>query len=247
MVKQFGQRQKEKKEKTKQLWGKQFNIVDKGLDEKQVVNFVNDLIKQIEASATKIKADEAAKIMAQVNEGAEVVKKAATEKMENEATVAGETELAETKASAQISGVASFPEQLAVVVEEVRKPAALTRPEGGEIKLGVMNPGDATPYTGEVELNIGAPVDLKVVSALYNSLQTIPELRILHTRGSAERGTAIIVVLNKPLPLIDILLSKLPRVELVPELLQKDDSNKPGLLLVKDKKVTRRIKVIPKA
>ena len=74
-------------------------------------------------------------------------------------------------------------------------------------------------YTGEVELVITAPVELKLVSRLYNYLQKVPDLRILYTRGSWDRGTAITVVLEKALPLVRV-LSETPGVKVTPELLE---------------------------
>ena len=41
---------KTKGPKKKQLWGRDFDIVADGLDEKQVVRFVDDLMKQIGVS-----------------------------------------------------------------------------------------------------------------------------------------------------------------------------------------------------
>ena len=76
-------------------------------------------------------------------------------------------------------------------------------------------------YSGEVELIMASPVELKLVSRLYNYLQTVPELRILYTRGSWDQGTTITVVLDKPMPLIG-LISETPGVEVIPELLEKD-------------------------
>ena len=78
-----------------------------------------------------------------------------------------------------------------------------------------------TIYTGEVELAIAIPVELKMVTKLYNFLQTIPEIKILHTRGSWDRGTTITVVLDNPIPLISI-VSKVPDVEVTAELVEKD-------------------------
>ena len=53
-------------------------------------------------------------------------------------------------------------------------------------------------YTGEVELVVLPPVDLKLVSRLYNYLQTVTDLKVLYTRGSWGHGTPIAVVLEKP-------------------------------------------------
>ncbi len=78
-----------------------------------------------------------------------------------------------------------------------------------------------TLYAGEIELAIAIPVKLNMVSKLYNHLQTIPEIKILRTTGSWDRGTTITVVLEKPIPLIS-LVSKIPGVEATSELPQKD-------------------------
>lgn len=89
-----------------------------------------------------------------------------------------------------------------------------------------LKPGDSqTLYTGEVELAIAIPVELKMVSKLYNYLQTIPDIKILRTTGSWDRGTTITVVADKPIPLISE-ISKVPGVKVISELPQEDSSVK---------------------
>jgi len=96
-------------------------------------------------------------------------------------------------------------------------------PDKEETNSTQLKPADSqTLYTGEVELAIAMPVELKMVSKLYNYLQTIPDIKILRTTGSWDRGTAITVVADKPIPLIST-ISKIPGVEVIAELLQKDD------------------------
>ncbi len=98
-----------------------------------------------------------------------------------------------------------------------------------------------TLYAGEVELAVAIPVEVKTVSKLYNYLQTIPEIKILRTTGSWDRGTTITVVLDKPIPLISI-ISKMPGVEVTTELPQKDSLVKgtsSSLLRAKGKGVKR--------
>ena len=75
-------------------------------------------------------------------------------------------------------------------------------------------------YSGEVDLIIAAPLELKAVFRLFNHLQTTPDLRVLRTEGSLDRGTTITVVLDKPTPLISFILET-PGVEVTPELLKK--------------------------
>ncbi len=74
------------------------------------------------------------------------------------------------------------------------------------------------PFSGELELDIAVPVDLNVLSKLYDYLQSVRELRVVHTRGSWDRGTTITVVIEKPIPLISMIL-KIPDVTITPELL----------------------------
>ncbi|MBI2329252.1 MAG: hypothetical protein HYU85_06425 [Chloroflexi bacterium] len=107
------------------------------------------------------------------------------------------------------------------VVEAAAPPAqleeeALEKREAAPVALDVEE-----LYTGEIELIIVSPVELKLVSRLYNYLQTVPELRILYTRGSWDQGTTIIVVLDNPLPLLQV-LAKTPDVQVIPELLEKE-------------------------
>ncbi len=96
-------------------------------------------------------------------------------------------------------------------------------------------------YNGEVELAVAVPVDPVAVSRLYNYLQTTPEIKILYTRGSWDRGTILAVTLDKPLPLIGM-ISKIPGIEVTPGLPQKDNFVKgtsSSLLRAERKRVTR--------
>ena len=91
-------------------------------------------------------------------------------------------------------------------------------------------------YAGEVELAIAKPVDPKMVSKLYNYLQTTPEIKLVQASGSWERGTTITVVLDKPIPLISAISSKIPEAEAKPERPERDG-------FVKGKRGVRRITI----
>ena len=96
------------------------------------------------------------------------------------------------------------------------------KPDREETDSTQLKPGDSqTLYTGEVELAIAIPVELKTVSKLYNYLQTIPDIKILRTTGSWDRGTTITVVADKPIPLIST-ISEIPGVEVIAEVPQQD-------------------------
>jgi len=99
-------------------------------------------------------------------------------------------------------------------------------PSREETKSTRLKPADRqTLYVGEVELAIAIPVELKMVSKFYNYLQTIPDIKILRTTGSWDRGTTVTVVADKPIPLISK-ISEAPGVEVIAELPQKDSSVK---------------------
>ncbi len=127
--------------------------------------------------------------------------------------------------------------------EPVGQPLAEERLDT-ETGVTPLKQGDQTLYTGEVELDIATPIDLKMVSKLYNYLQTIPEVKILHTRGFRDRGTTITIVLDKPIPLNNV-ISKIEGIEATPELPEKDGlvKGKSSSLLGKQKGGTRRIKL----
>ncbi|MEE8413070.1 MAG: hypothetical protein V3R96_00825, partial [Dehalococcoidales bacterium] len=69
------------------------------------------------------------------------------------------------------------------------------RPSANEPAIGktaVEPPPPLDPkaiFGGEVELAISVPVDPVAVSKLYNQLQSTPDMKILYTRGSWDRGT----------------------------------------------------------
>ncbi len=95
------------------------------------------------------------------------------------------------------------------------------------------------PYTGEVELVLAGPVDPKMVAKLYNYLQTTPEIKLARTSGSWERGATITVALDKPIPLISVLSSRIPEAQVTPVRPDED-------AFVGGKRGVRRIKLAPK-
>jgi len=78
-------------------------------------------------------------------------------------------------------------------------------------------PKGAAAYEGEIEgevdINLVPPVELSVMSKLYGELQGNPDMRVLRTVGSYEKGTTITVMLEKPTRLVDM-LQRIPGVEL---------------------------------
>ena len=74
-----------------------------------------------------------------------------------------------------------------------------------------------SPYTGEVEINVEMPIEPAIVAKLYNYLQTTPEIKFVRTAGSWNKGSAITIALEKPIPLLATLVAKLPEANVLPE------------------------------
>lgn len=224
---------------------------------KTAVADAEQIVDSIKMKAQAEAVEEAAGIIARAKQEAEEIKRRAETKVakkaedilpvENKKAEEPQKEVVEEKveAPAQLQNEAVVSEPVAAE-ESLEQHLPEKRPHREETESSLPEEGSSqTAYTGEVELDISMPVDLKMVSKLYNSLQTIPELRILHTRGSVNQGTTITVVLEKPVPLINIILSRVPGINAIPELPSKDSSakGKPNSVLGKNKEGVRRIKL----
>ena len=93
-----------------------------------------------------------------------------------------------------------------------------------------------SPYTGEVELVVEVPVEPTMISKLYNYLQTTAEVKFVRTVGSWNKGSSITIALDKPIPLVSVLASKLPEANVVPEQTVRSGH-------VKDRRGVRRINI----
>ncbi len=95
-------------------------------------------------------------------------------------------------------------------------------PDDEETEADLSQSNSQTIYTGDLDLVLDAPVDLYLVSQLYDSLQTIPQLRILHTSGSFKHGARITITLEKPMPLLSMLSLKIPELKAAPVTEEKE-------------------------
>ena len=127
-----------------------------------------------------------------------------------------------------------------------KEPPQQQRPAGkkadeAESNFALQGLDTEAVYSGEIELAISVPVDPAAVTRLYNYLQSTPDMKIIYTRGSWERGTVITVALDKPMPFIGM-ISKIPGLQMGPGLPQKDNvikGSSSSLLGAKRKDVTK--------
>jgi len=227
-----------------------------------------ELKKNAEAGVTEEAKAEAEKIISQAKLEAEELKKNAEAGVTEEAKAEAEKIISQAKLEAEelkknaeaVAKEAAIEEKIeppaepekAAAEEKIEPPAEPEKAAGKEKKEEPAEPppskkgttqvktiGDQTLYTGEVELTIATPVDPKVMAKLFTYLQTTPEVKLVHSSGSLERGTTITVALDKPVPVISALSSRLPEVEPILEKSDKDSSTK-------GKKGVLRIRLAPK-
>jgi hypothetical protein len=197
------------------------------------------IVASIKMRAQAEAEEEAARIIAQAKKEAEGIKESSEKAAEKEAgdnpSVAKEAAGEKSEESTQPGEEVAISEPVPVAAEESLVGRSAEEGRGGEKTKPVSLKRDSQSlYTGQVDLTVDVPVDPNVVSKLYNYLQTTPEIKFVRTGGSWNRGTTITVVLDKPIPLISVLSSKIPEAEVTPEQPGKDG-------FVKDRRGVRRI------
>jgi len=117
----------------------------------------------------------------------------------------------------------SLPEDPAIVeptaaVMELGKAGKKRGTVTGETPEVVLTKEESlSPYTGEVDINVEVPIEPTLVAKLYNFLQTTPEVKFVRTVGSWNKGSTITVMMEKPVPLLAMLVAKLPEANISPE------------------------------
>jgi len=197
-------------------------VVEKGVED--ILAIANR-----KAESTEAEAEPAA--FSRAGEGIEVGK------VEEPVLPRGEATEEDREEPAKLRDEVTVSEPVAVEAEELleqRPPEK--KPGRRETKPDSLKQDSHPLYTGEVELAVAKPVDLKMVSKLYNYLQVTPEIKLARTSGSWDKGTTITVTLDKPIPLISVLSSKIPEAKVTPERPEMDG-------FVKGKRGVRRIKL----
>ena len=206
---------------------------------KTAIKDAEQIVASIKMRAQAEAEEEAARIIAQAKKEAERIKEssetAAEKEAEDNLSVAKEAAEEKSEESTQPGEEVAISEPVPAAAEESLGQRSAEKGHGREETQPVSLKRDGhSLYTGQVELAIDVPVDPNIVSKLYNYLQTTPEIKFVRTSGSWNRGTTITVVLDKPIPLISVISSKIPEAEVTPEQPEKDG-------FVKERRGVRRI------
>jgi len=162
-------------------------------------------------------------------------------KAEDAAAVEAEAVVAEAEPVAVDEAVIEPP----VVVEPVAEPAVAvsgdeTAASSPEDFAELSEEETQALYIGEVDIVVPQPVDAKMMSQLHRYLQTTPEIKLVRTAGSMGRGTVVTISIDKPVPLIGALSSRIPDAAIALE--QRRGDGSPGL-----PGATRKIRMVPRA
>ena len=211
-----------------------------GLILKTAIKDAEQIVASIKMRAQAEAEEEAAQIIAQAKKEAEGIKEssetAAEKETEGNPSVAKKATEEKSEESAQPGEEVAISKPVPAAAKESLRQRSAEKGYGKEKTEPVSLKRDSQSlYTGQVELAIiDVPVDPNIVSKLYTYLQTTPEIKFVRTSGSWNRGTTITVVLDKPIPLISVLSSKIPEAEVTPEKPGKDG-------FVKERRGVRRI------
>ncbi|HEY82277.1 MAG TPA: hypothetical protein G4O01_03190 [Dehalococcoidia bacterium] len=197
---------------------------------KAAIRSADQIVESIKMRARAEAEEEAARIIAQAKKEAEEIRRglATTVEKEAEDILSAAEEVAEKE-----EGVLTQLEKAAAEPVAEEKDFTEAAPEAGrdrqeEAELSALKRGKGSLYAGEVELALGVPMDPNLVAKLYNYLQMTPEIKFVRTSGSWNRGATITVTLDKPIPLVSVLSSKLPEAEVTPAPPEKGDLAKKG-------------------
>ncbi len=167
------------------------------------------------------------------------------------------------KASASVEAKSAAEEAVVVDVEPASEPvtatedSAIVEPEieltesaaavtasdtvapGNEAYEELTDEETQALYIGEVDIVVPMPVDAKMMSELHRYLQTTPEIKLVRTAGSMGRGTVVTIAIDKPVPLIGALSSRIPDAAIALE--RRRGDGLPGL-----PGATKKIRMVPK-
>jgi hypothetical protein len=105
--------------------------------------------------------------------------------------------------------------------------------------------GQADLFEGTVELALPPPIGLEPMLRIHKQLKETAHIEVLNLGGSVDRGITIRIVLDTPIPLLNV-VQELPGVHQVSEELPGSESSVPGRRSGEDPQL-RRIIVTTKA
>ena len=175
---------------TRELWGRKFNIAQQGLDENQVIEFIDMLIQQRDT------------LLEQVNSLLSYIRLSKSMVGREEKLTSSSKQLDENET---VKIVAEVVQDIQAEMKTT-EPEPVTQPVSPEAtKAAETGKEDNTFYQGEVELAIQPSINAVELFKFQRMLLDSFQLKILGTNGSPSKGAIVIVLLNEPQPLLQAL------------------------------------------
>ena len=190
----------------RKLWGRKFNVVPQGLDERQIIEFVDVLMKQRDTLLEQIDS-----LLSYIR-----LSKSPGEKEDEPTGGSGQpTEKGDasilTKVEQEIQSAMETKEPEPDIQPVVG--AAEAEPKSPEVtEAAEADKEGPTLYQGELELAILPPITAVGLLQFERSLRDTFQMKILSTDGSPSKGSLISVLLNGQQPLLQG-LNQLPGVK----------------------------------
>lgn len=200
--------------KIRELWGRKFDVVEEGLDESQVTEFVDTLIQERDTLL-----EQRDSLLSYIRLSKKIVG------MQDELP-SSSGQQAENTAAGIVTEVGQDT-QPKVETTELKQAMQPVLAEAS--KIAEAGKEGYALYQGEVELQILPPVDTTELFQFERRLRNSFQLKILGTDGSPSKGSLIIALLTEPQPLLQS-LKQMPEVEEAVEELDTSSKVKEGLL-----------------
>jgi len=186
------------KSRVKELGGRKFDVVEEGLDEGQVAEFIDKLIQQRDA------------LLNQINSLLSYIRLSKSMVGEEDEPMGSSGQQAENRAAGTVTEVDQNMQPALEITELEQATQSVLSETIKAMEKGKK--GETELYQGELELAILPPVDAAGLLQFGRRLQDSFELKIVSTDGSPSKGSLITVRLNEPQPLLQG-LKQLPEVK----------------------------------
>lgn len=196
--------------RVKELWGRKFDVVKEGLDQSQVIEYINTLIQQRDI------------LLEQVNSLLSYIKLSKNLFTNGEELASSAGQEAQNRVDKIVTGMGQ--ETLSKVENTQVRQDTLPEVKNTELKEAtppvlpeVTNASKADReqpalYHGEVELAILPPVNAAGLLQFQKMLRESFQLKIVRTHGSPSKGSLVTILLSEPQPLLQD-LKQMPEVK----------------------------------
>lgn len=208
--------------KPAQLWEREFDIVEEGLDKFQVITFVTELIDRQQTLAERVKKLTIANdrllfyfknLIAETRILEEEIEQAVIEELQETSRLSlSISEVGNNGHKESLEGEIDCKSQLVSTGTSHEEMLEETIESSDKSAVPIALSEDYPLFEGEIEIIIAPPVDMAKLVRLRRNLQNVVHLKILRTDGCWTGANVFTAFADRPLPIISILMG-IPEVK----------------------------------